>query len=58
MMHTITSIVFIIVAAALGFGLTAVVVLTIANAKVARQGREKPEPPPQSPDSAAFKRGA
>lgn len=57
MADMIITFLFITLLSAVAFGLTALVVVTIANAKAARQGREKRKPPPQHSDTADFKRG-
>ena len=62
MIHVVASTGFIIVAIVVGFGLAALVAVTVANAMAVRQGRKgresRQEPPQQYPDSASFKRGA
>lgn len=65
MTHAITSIGFIIAIAIVGFGLTALAVVMIANIGAARQergkrklGQESPPPShPHVPDCANYKRG-
>ncbi|MCK5643343.1 MAG: hypothetical protein KAJ19_21215 [Gammaproteobacteria bacterium] len=58
MIHTVMSFAFIIIITAVAFGLTALIVVTIANAKAARRKQEsRRELPPHVSDSAKFKRG-